>query len=243
MIENKTSYVKLTAAHINNNFALCLKGSGKDYITEFKITAIIENPAIDLYSPPPPNDLQYDYDRQAQLRAYAQSIKYYLIGIYSRKNNDLFLRCTVPLYKIFPCYEVDLFPKLWSSSQGIIEKDEELLIKFQNTNFLPTAADSIICSLSLFTVGTNTVSTWFEISLPAKTEVRQILPLNSYEVNFKQIGTPQSKLFYSFLPNVPKDELNPEFDRTEAVPNPYSNNSIYFYCENQTKVMLKVYSM
>ena len=242
MVTNKTAYTKLSSTHTGGNYATVMTGSGQDYITNWAITASISNPLIQEYSPPPANGLQYEVDRQAQLRAYAQSITFYRLGLYVRKQGQIFLRKIIPIYKYFPTHEIDLFPLLWKSAQGILEEGEELLLKFENGSPLPTAEDSILSAINYFTLNTNVVTTWFTIDLPDLTEIGQLLPDGCYQVTFKQIKSPSSKLYYSFTPNaVSRDELNIDYERTESIPN--NSRSIFFLCEQPTTVLVKALSI
>jgi hypothetical protein len=239
MVTNKTAYTKLTSTHIGSNYATVMTSSGQDYITNWTITASIKNPLIQEYSPPPADGLQYEVDRQAQLRAYAQSISFYQLGLYCRKQGQIFLRKIIPLYKYFPDHQIDLFPLLWQSAQGILEEGEELLLKFESSP-LPAAEDSILSVINYFTLNTTVVTTWFSVVLPALTEVAQTLPDGCYQVTFKQIKSPTSKLYYSFAPTGYRDELNIDYERTELISN---NKSIFFFCEQPTTVLIKALSI
>ena len=99
--------------------------------------------------------LQYQADRQAQLRAYAESIAHYRLQLWERTAEGTFYRKTFPIFKYFPDHQLDIFPLLWVTTEAGIG-DKELLLKFDGT-VLPITDDKISVCLDYYCSGRNLV--------------------------------------------------------------------------------------
>jgi hypothetical protein len=239
-IEYKTSIKKLTAANTGTNYVELLSGTGSEFVTNFFVTAEIKNTAMAAYVPPPPPGLQYEADRQVQLRLYAEEASQIRLDLYMQVDGQVFKKKTVPLFKIFPDHTVDLYPLLWATDEAPIGTIK-LLCSLNPDFSLPTTQDEIIVSVDYYKSNVNS-NTWFTLPLTANTETFIQLPDNCYYFEFKQInGTMPLK--WGFNPGIltgsNHDILNVEFE--ENLEN-VNNNKVYFACEVSTVVLVKAWS-
>ena len=124
------------------------------------------NQAIPSFSPDAPDGLQYEADRQTQLRAYAEKIPHY--SNYGRRLLMAFFTVkSFPLFKYFPDHQLDIYPLLWSTTEAGIG-DKKLLLKFKNGSLLPKADDKIVVSVDYYTDQADR-EIWFTLKVPQNT--------------------------------------------------------------------------
>jgi hypothetical protein len=238
--EFKTSVKKLTASTTGTNYIELLAGTGSEFVTNFFVTAEIKNPDMAAYVPPSPPGLQYEADRQVQLRLYAEDADQIRLDLYMEIDGQIFKKKTVPLFKIFPDHTVDLYPLLWATDEAPIGT-VKLLCSLSPDFQLPTTADEITISIDYYKSGVNS-NTWFTLPLIANTEAFIQLPDNCYYFEFKQInGTEPLKWGFSsgILSGSTYDILNIGFE--ENIEN-VNNNKVYFACDVNTVVLVKAWS-
>lgn len=229
----------LTASHTGQNFLSLLVGTGREFVVNFSLTAEIVNPAIPAFLPPSPDGLQYEADRQAQIREYAESIAHYTLQLWERTSEGTFYRKNFPIFKYFPDHQLDLYPLLWSTTEAGVG-DKELLLKFKDGSTLPVAEDNIVVSLDYYTERIDEI--WFSVDIPANTEVNFQLPDNYFGYSFKQrLGTQPLKwaLIQGAVTSTGYDVLDPSF---EEIREDVKDSQIFFACEVSTVVLIKIWS-
>lgn len=236
-IKNWSIIKNLTSQYTGENYLSLLKGTGREFVVNFILTSEVVNPAVPAFSPPPPPGLQYQADREAQIRAYAETLPHYELQLWERTADGTFFRKNFPIFKYFPDHQLDIYPLLWSTSEaGVGEK--ELLLKFK-AGLLPTADDKITVSLDYYTSQVDEI--WFSLNIPANTEVDFQLPDNYVGYSFKQrLGSQPLRwaLAQGYVLGNQYDTLDPSF---EEIREDVIDQKIYFACEASTVVLLKVW--
>lgn len=238
--EFKTNIKTLTATNVGTNYVELLSGTGSEFVTNLFVTAEMKNPSMGAYVPPSPDGLQYEADRQTQLRLYAETASQVRLDVYMQIDGQVFKKKTIPLFKIFPEHTVDLYPLLWATDEAPIGT-VKILCSLNSDFLLPTTQDIITVSIDYYKSTVNS-NTWFTLPLTANTESAIQLPDNCYYFEFKQInGTMPLKWGFSsgILAGSRHDILNVEFE--ENVEN-VNNNKVYFTCEVDTVVLVKAWS-
>lgn len=239
-VEYKTSIKKLTASNTDTNYVELLNGTGNEFVTNFFVAAEIKNSAMGAYNPPPPPGLQYEADREIQLRLYAEEANQMRLNLYMQIDGQIYQKKTVPLFKIFPDHVIDLYPLLWATDEAPIGTTK-LLCSLDSSFWLPTNQDEVTVSIDYWKSSTNS-NTWFTLPLTANTEAFVQLPDNCYYFEFKQVNGVEP-LKWSFNPGILTgsnyDVLNIEFE--ENIEN-VNNNKVYFACAVNTVVLIKAWS-
>jgi hypothetical protein len=238
-IKNWSIIKSLTSQYTGENYCSLLKGTGREFVVNFVLTSEVNNPALPAFAPPSPPGLQYQADREAQIREYAANLAHYNLQLWERTSEGIFFRKNLPIYKYFPDHQLDIYPLLWSTTEaGIGEK--ELLLKFENNTVLPTVADKISVSLDYYTSQVNEV--WFSVDIPAGQEISFQLADNYQGYSFKQrLGSSPLRwaLAEGLVLTTGYDILDPAFEQTR---DDVIDKKIFFWCEVATVVLIKVWS-
>lgn len=185
-VEYKTSIKKLTADNTGTNYVELLNGTGNEFVTNFFVSAAITNTAMGAYNPPSPPELQYEADRQVQLRLYAETVNQMRLNLYMQVDGQIYQKKTVPLFKIFPDHTIDLYPLLWATNEAPIGTTK-LLCSLNPDFWLPTSQDEVIITVDYYKSNVNS-NTWFTLPLAANTEAFVQLPDECYYFEFKQVN-------------------------------------------------------